>query len=131
MKENDRMTVDAGDYHTYITIKKVQRLDTGIYKVTAKNEHGVDAADVDVTVLSVPGKPMGPIWVTNVTANSCHLEWKPPKDDGGDPIKYYTVEKMDTEKGSILEANKGSTQEKSNLIKMNSHNYQATLNIPH
>ena len=99
MKENDRMTVDAGDYHTYVTIKKVQRLDTGIYKVTAKNEHGVDAADIDVTVLSVPGKPMGPIWVTNVTANSCHLEWKPPKDDGGDPIKYYTVEKMDTEKG--------------------------------
>ena len=99
LKENERMTVDYGDYHTYITIRKCQRSDTGIYRCTAKNDQGTDQADIDVVVLSVPGKPMGPIWVTDVTASGCHLEWKPPKDDGGDPIKYYTVEKMDTEKG--------------------------------
>jgi predicted phage tail protein len=98
LKESERMMVEAGDYHTYLTVKKCQRSDTGIYKVTAKNDQGMDAADIDVSVLSAPGKPMGPIWVTNVTSSTCHLEWKPPKDDGGDPIKYYTVEKMDTEK---------------------------------
>ena len=79
LKENDRMTVDFGDYHTYITIRKCKRSDTGIYKITAKNSEGTDQADVEVCVLSVPGKPMGPIWVTDVTADSCHLEWKPPK----------------------------------------------------
>jgi len=91
--------VEYGDHHTYITIKKCQRSDTGIYRCTAKNDLGTDSAEIDVSVLSVPGKPLGPIWVSNVTASSCHLEWKAPKDDGGDPIKYYTVEKMDTEKG--------------------------------
>ena len=73
------MTVDFGDYHTYTTIRKCKRSDTGIYKITAKNSEGTDQADVEVCVLSVPGKPMGPIWVTDVTADSCHLEWKPPK----------------------------------------------------
>jgi predicted phage tail protein len=42
---------------------------------------------------------MGPLAVSDVTAHTCHLDWKPPKDDGGDPVKYYIVEKMDTEKG--------------------------------
>ncbi len=95
----ERSSVETDDYHTYLIIRKTQRSDTGIYKIIAKNDQGTDSAEVDVSVLSVPLSPMGPIEVSNVTSNSCHLDWKPPKDDGGDPIKYYTVEKMDTEKG--------------------------------
>ena len=32
---------------------------------------------------------MGPLEVTDVTANGCHLKWKKPEDDGGEPIDYY------------------------------------------
>lgn len=28
------------------------------------------------------------------------MDWKPPEDDGGEPIEYYEVEKKDTETGS-------------------------------
>ena len=80
-------------------MRRCQRKDSGHYKITAKNSEGSDEADVEVLVVSVPDKPMGPIFVSDVTAHTCHLDWKPPKDDGGDPIKYYTVERMDTEKG--------------------------------
>ena len=34
---------------------------------------------------------MGPLEVTDVTASSCHLKWKPPEDDGGVPVDYYQV----------------------------------------
>lgn len=29
------------------------------------------------------------------------MKWNPPEDDGGVPIEYYQVEKMDTETGII------------------------------
>ena len=91
--------IDSGKYHTSFVVKRAQRSDTGTYIAIAKNDQGSDTAEIEVAVVSVPGKPMGPLAVSDVTAHTCHLDWKPPKDDGGDPIKYYIVEKMDTEKG--------------------------------
>lgn len=34
-----------------------------------------------------------------MTAESVKLKWKPPEDDGGEPIDHYVVERMDTETG--------------------------------
>ena len=34
-----------------------------------------------------------------VTKDGCKLNWRPPEDDGGLPIKEYLVEKMDKETG--------------------------------
>ena len=99
LEADDYYHLESRDNRTLLVVRRVQRKDSGIYKIVAKNELGSDTAEVEVTVISVPGKPMGPIEVSNVTAHTCHLDWKPPKDDGGDPIKFYTVEKMDTEKG--------------------------------
>ena len=39
-----------------------------------------------------PSVPLGPLEVTDVYSNSCRLQWQPPKDDGGLPIKHYLVE---------------------------------------
>lgn len=33
-------------------------------------------------------------------AKGCKLKWEPPEDDGGKPVNYYQVEKMDTATGS-------------------------------
>lgn len=35
--------------------------------------------------------------MSDVTAESCHLSWNPPADDGGSPITNYTVEKKPTD----------------------------------
>ena len=101
---DDRYNLDSNiqDRHVSLIVRKVQRKDTGTYKISAKNDQGSDEAECEVLVIGVPGKPMGPLEVSNITSHSCHLDWKPPKDDGGDPIKYYIVEKMDTEKGLWL-----------------------------
>ena len=37
--------------------------------------------------------------VSDVHKEGCKLKWKRPKDDGGTPIEYYQVEKMDPETG--------------------------------
>ena len=70
---------------------KAERKMTGKYTLTAKNKHGEDTADVEITVLGSPSKPRGPLDVTDVTANGCHLKWKEPEDDGGSPIDHYEV----------------------------------------
>lgn len=71
------------DYNTKLDIKEAVRAMTGTYRILATNEHGKDEAEVEITVLSAPGKPGGPLKVTDVTKNGCKLAWKKPEDDGG------------------------------------------------
>ncbi len=88
LKTDDHFNLDASDFHTHMYVRKSRRKDTGIYKIRAKNSEGEDVAEVEILVVTVPSCPLGPIEVSDVTATSCHLDWKPPEDDGGDPIKY-------------------------------------------
>ena len=66
--------------------------DTKLYRIKIHNEFGSDTELVDLVVLGPPGKPMGPLQVKDVRAESCKLVWKPPEDDGGCPIIDYDVE---------------------------------------
>lgn len=54
--------------------------------------------------LDKPSPPQGPLEVSDVTKQSCHLTWKVPKDDGGSPILHYVVEKMDLSRGTWSDA---------------------------
>lgn len=49
-----------------------------------------------------PGKPEGPLEVSDIKKDGCTLKWKKPKDDGGEPIEGYIVEKFDPETGVWL-----------------------------
>jgi predicted phage tail protein len=99
LKSADRLTIENEDYKTKFTLTKCKRSDTGIYKVTAKNNSGADQVDVEICVLSAPGKPKGPLKVSDVTAEGVKLKWEKPEDDGGVPIDHYVVERMDTDTG--------------------------------
>ena len=46
-----------------------------------------------------PGKPKGPLDVSDVTAKGCKLKWEKPEDDGGEPVDHYVVERMDKDTG--------------------------------
>ena len=46
-----------------------------------------------------PGKPKGPLKVSDVTKNGCKLKWDKPEDDGGKPLSGYLVEKLDKATG--------------------------------
>ncbi|CAD7001755.1 unnamed protein product, partial [Ceratitis capitata] len=99
LKTGDRIKIENEEYKTTFIMPKVKRVDKGIYIVTAKNSSGTDAVEVELEVLCIPSKPKGPLAVSNVTAESVHLKWDKPDDDGGEPIEHYVVERMDTETG--------------------------------
>lgn len=46
-----------------------------------------------------PGKPEGPLKVSDVTKETCVLAWKPPLDNGGSPVDRYVIEKQDVGRG--------------------------------
>lgn len=56
--------------------------------------------------LGKPDKPEGPLEVSDIHKEGCNLKWKRPKDDGGEPIEAYLVEKYDTETGSWMPVGK-------------------------
>lgn len=85
--------------HTILCIPAAVRADRGAYSLKVKNSCGEDSASADLTVLDKPSKPRGPLEVSNVTEEGCDLTWKPPEDDGGEPIEYYEVEKLDVDTG--------------------------------
>lgn len=99
LKTEGRMKIENEDYKTTFIIQKIKRSDGGMYTVTAKNVNGVDTVEVELSILSKPSKPKGPLEVSDVTAEGCKLKWDKPEDDGGEPITGYAVERMDTETG--------------------------------
>ncbi|VDD75474.1 unnamed protein product [Mesocestoides corti] len=46
-------------------------------------------------VTTVPGQPVGPLTVSDITQDSCVLSWKAPYSDGGTPISGYTIFKRE------------------------------------
>ncbi|KER21602.1 hypothetical protein T265_15051, partial [Opisthorchis viverrini] len=83
-----------------LVLEDAQRTDVGKYEIKLKNESGELSVPLEVNVFDRPSKPRGPLLLTSLSANKCTLEWDPPDDDGGKPIKHYVVEKMDTEDGT-------------------------------
>ena len=44
--------------------------------------------------------------MSDIHKDGCTLKWKKPKDDGGEPIETYLVEKYDPETGAWLPVGK-------------------------
>lgn len=99
LKNDKRVLIDNVDYFTKISIRPVKRDDSGEYQITASNSSGKDVHIINVTVTDKPSAPEGPLQVSDVHKHGCKLKWKRPKDDGGTPIEYYQVDKLDEDTG--------------------------------
>lgn len=58
-----------------------------------------------------PSKPEGPLEVSEIHKEGCKLKWKRPKDDGGEPLDGYLVEKFDPENGAWIPVGKSKDPE--------------------
>ena len=94
-QDDECFTIENLENHTTLVIRRPQRSDSGLFKLSVKNSGGIDSADIEVAVVSAPNQPTGPLDVQDVTGSSCHLIWKAPTDDGGDKITHYLVERRD------------------------------------
>lgn len=93
------VNIDNSEYTSKLTVRPVKRDDSGDYTIIATNSCGKDQATVKVTVTDKPSPPEGPLAVTDVHKEGCKLKWKRPLDDGGLPLEYYQIDKMDPETG--------------------------------
>ncbi|VDM69455.1 unnamed protein product [Strongylus vulgaris] len=101
IRNGGRVKLDNPEYRSKLHIRHMERGDSGNYTIRAVNPNGVDEATVHVTVIAYevsdkPSPPNGPLEVSDVHADHCTLDWKPPDDDGGIPIDNYVIEKLDT-----------------------------------
>uniref|UniRef100_A0A8C7ZRA3 Titin n=1 Tax=Oryzias sinensis TaxID=183150 RepID=A0A8C7ZRA3_9TELE len=70
--------------------------DSGEFVLTASNAGGFAKHIFNVKVLDRPGAPLGPLTVSEITADNCVLTWSPPADDGGSKIEGYVIEKRES-----------------------------------
>lgn len=96
--------------YTEIELSDMQRAQTGLYTVHAKNKNGEDSVTVEITVLSAPSKPSNLV-VSDVTKNGCHLSFDSPLDNGGTPITSYECDKLDVATGKWVPCAKSATPE--------------------
>ena len=69
VRETSDLTITNKPYHTKLQCDKAERKDSAVYRIVAKNQYGMDEADVEVTVVSKPSKPEGPLEVSDVNKN--------------------------------------------------------------
>lgn len=90
------LIIDSKTGLTSIFFPSAKRSESGPYVLKVHNELGEDEGVFEVIVQDRPSPPVGPLEVSDVTKDSCVLNWKPPADDGGAEISNYVVEKRDT-----------------------------------
>lgn len=86
---------DTTNTEAKLHVSDSTRVDSGRYVITARNEFGKDSAEIDVTVVSRPGIPGGPLTCPDVSHDSVSLCWHAPDDNGGSPITGYVIEMAD------------------------------------
>lgn len=107
--END-YKIDYEDHRTKVYVQAVTRKHAGQYVIKAENDSGRDEASIDIMVLDKPGKPEGPLKISDVHKEGCDLKWNAPEDDGGVPIDFYLVEKQDKETGRWVPVGRSKDQ---------------------
>uniref|UniRef100_A0A673GY14 Immunoglobulin-like and fibronectin type III domain-containing protein 1 n=1 Tax=Sinocyclocheilus rhinocerous TaxID=307959 RepID=A0A673GY14_9TELE len=93
MLEDNHIRIEKSDSHSHLLLVKCQRKDSGEIKLKLKNEFGTIEALSRLIVLDKPTNPMGPVEVLEASASCVDFKWRPPKDDGGSPIKNYYIER--------------------------------------
>lgn len=76
-------------YATKLTIRSIERIDSGHFHCTAANRYGAVRKNYSLTVLEPPDKPLD-VRAETVTSNAIKLRWQSPYD-GNSPITEYIV----------------------------------------
>uniref|UniRef100_UPI00398F848A myosin-binding protein H-like isoform X2 n=1 Tax=Pristiophorus japonicus TaxID=55135 RepID=UPI00398F848A len=120
------VNVRNGPVDTILFIRKVERKDSGKYKLVVQVDTLVDEVVLDIQIVELPGPPqtmkMLDVWGFNVA-----LEWQPPKDNGNSEISGYTIQKSDKKTGewfTVLEKHHATTYTVSDLVMGNHYNFR-------
>nr|XP_011745365.1 immunoglobulin-like and fibronectin type III domain-containing protein 1 [Macaca nemestrina] len=94
--------VDLGDRYTRLCLPSTGRKDSGQYSVTLRSEGGSVQAELTLKVIDKPDPPQGPMEVQDCQRAGVCLRWRPPRDDGGQPVECYMVERQQAGRSTWL-----------------------------
>lgn len=106
---NDRARTEQSDTFVALSISKARANESGTYKVILKNVAGSAEASFDVKIQNVP-QPVRNLKIDNIHAESAHVTWEVPLDDGGLPITSYFVEYRDLRRAQYSRSERLSAQ---------------------
>ena len=89
-----RFTFGLTDTNATLSCRGAKREYTGRYTIMLKNPSGFDTCTCNVRVLDRPRPPIN-FHCDEVDGESLTLKWSPPKDNGGDEITNYVLEKRE------------------------------------
>lgn len=113
----DKCEIDNAEKKTTVTITNTTRADSGKYKLILKNSCGQVQSEADVVVLDRPSPPEGPLIVEEVKCDQVTIKWRKPKDNGGESMDGYVVEKMNLETGRWVPAGECGPNEEMFTVK--------------
>ena len=93
--DGERIQINTRENLCSFINHNAQRKDAGFYRLNLRNREGSGFITLKVNVLDHPAPPGGPLEARDLDAESCTLVWKSPKDDGGNEIINYIVEKKE------------------------------------
>ena len=96
LKESEQVRFKKTENKAILMIKNVKKENEGKYTLTLDNKINRKSFHIHVITLGPPSKPIGPINLDEVRAESIRISWEEPNDDGGGEITCYSVEKLDT-----------------------------------
>lgn len=94
IESGEHYDIEITERHATLTIRDASKLDSGPYRLTAENEIGQDAANINIQISDRPDPPRFPV-IDNIGHDSLAVSWKPPVWDGGSQITNYLVEKRE------------------------------------
>jgi hypothetical protein len=95
LQEDSHFKFTEFDEYIIIFIKDIVKSDAGTYNLHLKNDSGEASASFTLYITGLPGAPIGPLDVSDITTHMCNLHWRPPAYDGGMRITHYVVERKD------------------------------------
>ncbi|XP_023933258.1 titin isoform X1 [Lingula anatina] len=105
MEKSAAVAIETTDTTSGLRVKNVVADDSGKYRVVAENVVGQATADFEVIIQGKPSPPKN-LEVTDYNKDSITVNWQPPENDGGSPIKTYIIERKETRKTSWTNAGK-------------------------
>ena len=93
--DTTRVKMTLFDEFLIIFMRDIKKEDAGKYTVKVSNQSGSCEDSFMVYISGLPGAPIGPLEVSEITKHTCKLAWSPPAYDGGSRVTHYVVERRD------------------------------------
>jgi titin len=92
--QRERYEIETTQSYTYLLVREVTRKDAGVYSCALENNMGKKTFKVNVNVIQRPS-PVEDVTFVSATTSDCTIKFAPPKDNGGQDITNYIIEKQE------------------------------------